>query len=452
MSQKSLPGDKCGTLDTLTELEKCIVSIAKEKRWKEIIPKEWSLIELALVTFKESSETDDMTERKRIMSVEELEREYWKTEKGNTNKIQDALRFLSDTGVILFFNEKDLSDTIVVDVQWFVDTFKFIISDKNHVRDLAKTDNDWQYFHRTGYLMGNFLHRIWESLSIRSWDSPTILQYMQRLGLLAIGEEKHYVPCMNKKDFGRKEQDTLREMETKSSVLVLHFDFLPFFFYCRLIVACIVGTEWKVLEDDGIPCLYKNIAIFVYKDHLIALVVTQTAIQVQILRPQNLPIDADIAVHIKETLENRLGYLTSTFHKKVAYKVAFQCSDQEVFCDNVGCYVYEEEICKKGQILCPRHGFTGKHMINEDALTKFWKTSSPSVSCTKSGKVPLTNEEKLQKLITLGRDAMQVYFDTMFPSEGLQKCLKGNKESLCNGPLDSQQLKLTLFIQLPWQL
>ncbi|XP_062576275.1 uncharacterized protein LOC134238178 [Saccostrea cucullata] len=419
------PCDKGGKLEILSELENCIVTIAKDRRWKENIPKEWSIIELVLIKMRRSI---------KIVSVKDLKETYWKAEKDDGIKIEDALCFFHDIGLILHFKEENLSNTIIVDVQWFVDIFKFIISDRNHVRDLAETDKDWQYFQRTGYLMDNFLSRIWESLTIKSRERPTILQYMQRLGLLVIGEVKHYVPCMNKRDFGRNEQIALRGMETQSSVLVLHFHFLPFFFYCRLIVACIVGTEWKVVEDEGIPCLYKNIAIFVYMDHLIALVVTQTAIQVQILRPQNLPIDAIIAVNIKHILENRLGYLTSTFHKKVAYRVAFQCSDQDVLCDNVGCYVYEDEISKKGQILCPRHGFTRKHMINEDALTKIWKIATPSVSCTKSGKVPLTNEEKLRKLITLGKDALQVYFDSIFPSEDLQKCLKDNKESLCNGP------------------
>lgn len=99
--------------------------------------------------------------------------------------------------------------------------------------------------------------------------------------------------------------------------MVLQFQFLPFFFYCRLIVACIVGTEWEVVENDGTKSLFKNVAIFIYKNHLIVLVVTMSAIQVQIFHPQNEPIDPDIATNIKVTLENKLQFLKSTFHKKV---------------------------------------------------------------------------------------------------------------------------------------
>jgi hypothetical protein len=200
---------------------------------------------------------------------------------------------------------------------------------------------------------------------------------MQRLGLLAIGDYKHYVPCMNKRDFGRKERKALRGMETKSSVLVLHFQFLPFFFYCRLIVACIVGTEWKVVED-GVPCLYKDIAVFVYRDHLIALVVTMSAIQVQVFRQRNALIDPNTAVNIKTTLESRLAYLTSTFHKKVTYRVGFQCSVHDVLCTDVNRYVYEEEMPSKEPIMCPRHVFPTGHPLDVDAITKFWKPVSKS--------------------------------------------------------------------------
>ncbi|XP_056015402.1 uncharacterized protein LOC130053005 [Ostrea edulis] len=428
-----LPIDDTGCLDPLSDLEHCIVSIAKDHRWKESIPKEWSVIELVFMKRKEKAKEFD--ERiARIIPVSELEENYWLDSKNARVKVQDALRFFNDIGLILYFNEKELLESLVIDVQWFVDSFKFIISDKKHVRDLAETDNDWKYFNQTGYLRHSLLTRIWEDLFIESEEEDSILQYMQRLGLLAIGDDKHYVPCMNKRDFGRKETIALRGMETKSSVLVLHFEFLPFFFYCRLIVACIVGTEWKVVIDNAIPCLYKDVAIFVYKDHLIALVVTISAIQIQIFRPQNTPIDPDIASNIKTTLENRLGYLMSTFHKKVTYRIAFQCSVQDVLTRDVNCYVYQEEIPDRGEVMCPRHQFPENHLLDVEALTKFWKSSPMNLSSQNGNeKVDTTHEEKIQKLVKTGRDALQAYFDTIFPSDDLEQCLQDHKTHLTKG-------------------
>ncbi|XP_056015510.1 uncharacterized protein LOC125676832 [Ostrea edulis] len=279
---------------------------------------------------------------------------------------------------------------------------------------------DWQYFNQTGYLRDSLLQRVWEKISIHYDEGDLILYYMQRLGLMAIGDDKHYVPCMNKRYFGEKEKIALQGMETKSSVLVLRFQFLPFFLYCRLIVDCIVCTEWEVVEDHGIPCLYKDVAVFVYKVHLIAVVVTMSAIQIQIFRQQDEPIDPDIASNIKKTLEKILGYLTSTFHKNITYRITFQCSGQDVLTGDVNCYVYEEEISDRGQVVCPRHIFTGNHLLDVKALTRFWKPNK-------------TNEEKLQKLVITGRDALQAYFDTIFPSEDLKQCLQDNKIPLTSG-------------------
>jgi hypothetical protein len=165
-------------------------------------------------------------------------------------------------------------------------------------------------------------------------------------------------------------------MESKSSVLVFVFHFLPYFFYCRLIVACIVDTEWKIHEDGGVPCLYKDVALFSYKYHLIVLVVTKSAIQVQLFHLQNAPIDPDIGANIKASVESRLHYLAKTFHKNIIFRIAFQCSKQNVLSDDVNQYVYQEDIPEEGIVPCPKHGFTERHGLNIDDLTMFWKPVS----------------------------------------------------------------------------
>ncbi|XP_056017076.1 uncharacterized protein LOC130053692 [Ostrea edulis] len=117
-----LPIDDTGCLDPLSDLENYIVSTAREHRWKESIPKEWSIIELVFIKLKKES-------IQRIIPVWELEKKYWPDSKDARVKVQDALRFFNDIGLILYFNEKELSKSLVIDVQWFVDSFKFIISD-----------------------------------------------------------------------------------------------------------------------------------------------------------------------------------------------------------------------------------------------------------------------------------------------------------------------------------
>lgn len=52
--------------------------------------------------------------------------------------------------------------------------------------------------------------------------------------------------------------------------------------------------------------------------------------------------------------------------------------------------------------------------------------------------VDTTNEEKIQKLVNTGRDALQAYFDTIFSPGDLEQCLQDNKT-----PLTKDEFKFT---------
>lgn len=111
-----LPRDGKSCLDPLSELEKCIASVAKDDRWTESMPKEWSIIEFMILETKNNRKNDIFGER--IILVEELETKIWSDTEDVHVHVQDALRFFNDIGFVLYFNEKELSESFVIDVQW----------------------------------------------------------------------------------------------------------------------------------------------------------------------------------------------------------------------------------------------------------------------------------------------------------------------------------------------
>ncbi|XP_061177484.1 probable serine/threonine-protein kinase pats1 [Saccostrea echinata] len=159
-------------LDQFLDLEKCIVSIAKEDRWKETIPRDWAICEVILRKLKS---TERMLSRKAVSS----EFLYYIQEK-STN-VQDVLKLFHDIGIILHFDEQCLSETIVIDIQWFVDAFKNIITDPNHALDLVRDHEEWMNFYQNGYLSNLLLQKIWKSRRLDNSTQKSILQYMQRL-------------------------------------------------------------------------------------------------------------------------------------------------------------------------------------------------------------------------------------------------------------------------------
>ncbi|XP_056018466.1 uncharacterized protein LOC125668285 [Ostrea edulis] len=353
--------------DTLSDLEKCIVSIAKQSRWLESIPIDWAMSEIILRELRKDGE--------KMISVKTLSQKCFGDNEEKCAQISDILKFYHDIGVLLHFDASNLSKNVIIDIQWFVDSFKNIITDPNHVKDLVDNKDDWCAFNENGQIQDELLTNIWKSqqFEIKPRVKEDLLQYMERLGLIYTGKQAHYIPCMNKLSFGIKEEQYLQCIKNKTSVLVFRFDFLPYFFYFRLVVACLTKTngEWVILKDGG-PRLFKNLACFLYKRHIVALAVNKYSIQLQVFQPDNVLITKDVTLEIRDDVERLLNDLTSNFHKKIVYSVGYQCSEQEVFHEHDDCFVKEDAIHGKGDVPCPKHGMQNRHILKESTLLFHW--------------------------------------------------------------------------------
>ncbi|XP_062596131.1 uncharacterized protein LOC134257544 isoform X2 [Saccostrea cucullata] len=451
--------NEAAVLDEISKLEKCIVSIARGTRWKETIPADWALTEVVLREHRK---------QKKMCSIIELLISCFQ---GNVEKFQqllDVLKFYHDIGIVLYFHESNLFETVIIDIQWFIDSFKNIIADPNHVRDIADNNRDWLDFYRTGHIQDKLLTSIWNSkhFKINKRDKTNLLQYMQRLGLIAISTDPqyiprskmqrrgpiavrtnpHYIPCMNKRTFGKEEEEYFQSLKYKTSVLVFRFNFLPYFFFFRLIVACLQkhNREWRVLEDNGL-CLYKNVACFEYKQHAVALAVNKSSIQLQVFQPANISITKSVTLEVRDTIELHLKDLLGNFHKAIEmYTVGYQCSKQEVFHEYDSNFVEEAQIYKKKEIKCPRHGLVHHHILSESVLLFYWKkdvqgdvrdlneSSGGNEDKILSESELKRNFKTFKKLTKIGREALQIYFDEIFPS--VDKLSSDNKEDIQKGP------------------
>ncbi|XP_062586414.1 probable serine/threonine-protein kinase pats1 [Saccostrea cucullata] len=206
--------------EALHSLSKHMFNIANHQRWKETIPKEWAFLEIEIKLRKHSE---------RIIKIENLTMKVTDSikqedpEEKLTTK-SDMLRYYHDAGKVLYFNEEGLKEFIIIDVQWFIDAFKHIITDKLHFKGIPVASEDWEEFYSTGNLEDHLLTEIWrnddnplseklpeddEWILSKTRDSDPryllyhkkqLLNFMQRLGLMAVGNKSHYVPCMNRKE------------------------------------------------------------------------------------------------------------------------------------------------------------------------------------------------------------------------------------------------------------
>ncbi|XP_061180613.1 uncharacterized protein LOC133189227 [Saccostrea echinata] len=383
-------------------IENTIVEVAtKQTHWGERVPAKWAMFEISLSEIK--------TEKK-IMSIEELKQNIRIELPDKDEDLRIMLSFFHEIGTILYFNEEGLNKMVILDVQWFVDAFKNIITDPTQVKDASFTVSEWMQFNQTGQLSDRLLSEMWSNYKYGCFaeHKSTILLYMQRLGLIVMGREEHkestyrppfcvkqeqagektrqnyhYVPCMNKESRSDTYEKILKNGTNKTSILVFRFKtFLPHFFYYRLVVHCM--TRWRTLVQDEVPLVCKDAVFLLHEDddHILVLGVCKPSIQIQVVCLEG-NLDVDVTLKIRDDVESMMKSLTTTFHKQVQYDIGYFCQEKGFCADVEHFFISEHDLLqlKRDTTWCRKHA-KENHKINRKDLLKFWKkSSSKEIGC-----------------------------------------------------------------------
>ncbi|XP_062612151.1 probable serine/threonine-protein kinase pats1 [Saccostrea cucullata] len=344
---------------SISKIEKSIVqTILSQKHWGEEIPLSWYKFEAFLSKEKEEN---------KILSPQELFKRFQSNVENyispNIDEMEqvDILQFFHEIGRILFFQEDNLRDYVILDVQWFVDAFKHVITDCNHM-PVVNRPREWDEFNSTGVLHHTVLEEIWRYADCRGIlkYKDVILPYMQRLGLLVIGEESHLIPSVTKREY-KEEMSMLSTTDQKTLILYFSFDFLPLFVYHRLVVSCFSFKDWLPLQD-GYKCIYKNVSEFKYEHHYIVLGVFKEDIYLQIYRPnmQNAVLNKNVTLKVRQTVEDELEKLSNSYHRKIKFETGFYCMTKE---NSDRCFIPESEMRILTSEICPHHESRPNHTI-----------------------------------------------------------------------------------------
>ncbi|XP_062620873.1 uncharacterized protein LOC134282481 [Saccostrea cucullata] len=367
------PGER--SQDELRELEKLRRYIAKTAEslphWGERVPKQWSDFEQII--------RDRKREGLKILSKEELQKFI---ENSTEYDFGDILKFYHEIGLILYF--PDLGDDIILDIQWFVDAFKHIITDRKHVPTKMASHEDWDQYFDDGMITESLMLEIWEDIGNDSTYAKylnRITPFMEKLGILAKMNRKdttesqcYYIPSMNKSQFEKGEQWTKLN---KTPILSFYFKtYLPHFFFFRLVVACFALLDTQAKE------VYKNIAFFCGSEkdeyHTVAIAVNKTSIQLQVLTPSgnDIPLRTERTRDIRFKIEKKIAELTKTFHGNVDYEIGFPCSCENILIteEDEKRFISEKELSEMYAEYppCPRCKVHSDKRINKKELLEIW--------------------------------------------------------------------------------
>lgn len=341
-------------LEDLKKIKKCIADIMKSPGYleKNIRPV-WALYEHILIKMKE---TRKIISRKTLSDCsDQLSAPGLRL---SDDEISKMLIFLHSVGILLYFEEDDLRETIILDIQWLLDAFKCIINYRVNadVDDMKRT-----HFYRTGELDDAELERIWKIEKKEYLEhKTTIIAYMKQLGLLMTFPTfptVHYIPCMNSKKL-----NTTGANYSKSSILCFKFDEtkqLPTSVFYGIVSKCL--ENWQILteETEDNTCLYYNAACFPFETHVVVLCICNFEILVQVWALPEI-YDAKLLKDIKQSVEKLIQE-----YKKVSYKVGYKCKRDVLNAEKDSSFI-PENIFPVSNLLCKTCNVDKKHPVRND--------------------------------------------------------------------------------------
>lgn len=344
--------EKGSKLADLTEIKACIASIVRYKGYADQIQPVWAVFEKIMQKMK----IRRIIPRKILSDYNnKISKEF----RLNDHNITKMLLFLHRVGNLLSFDEGLLKETVILDVQWFVDAFKSIIA---YHENIAINDCNSSRFKSTGELSDQELTTIWKSID----DGKTyishkkeILSYMEHFGLLAICDEEqcaYYFPSMNKRKFKNPQTDF-----TKSSILCFQFNEekqLPFNIFYRLVVKCLKIPEWSILKEKDKNCWYENVACFSYRHCIVVVCLCKFQIQLQVWIPgENEHIDSKLLCDIHRSVKINL----SENEKK--YQIGYKCQNGMFNTEEDTSFI-EQEKFPVSKLNCPNCALENKHHVD----------------------------------------------------------------------------------------
>lgn len=373
--------------ETIEKIKKGIIGTSMQlDHWGMEIPNLWAIVERHIKEARGRS--------LKIMYVQDLwiqnEDIYTTLHMKEKSELEKILIFFHEVGEILYFPEKGLNEFAILDIQWFSDAFKYIITDLRHaysdLEDEIKNHADYMFFTRSGEMSFRLLEKIWDSFKREKFleYQKELTKYMERLGMLTRitvfrkdirasykVRQRWYVPCMNRRIFNC---DDFMTYSAVSSILCFEFQFLPNMLFYKLISSC-MDTEWRILTDSKNKCLYQRVAVFYRFDCFIFVGISRNRIEVQV---RNLEEHASRKqrADIRAELERKFHHIRDNFHSDLHFQIGYMCSNTK-FCDSNCADMLPESIAQQ-RVLCNLCPVPVKHYISVSDLS--WKPEHVSYS------------------------------------------------------------------------
>ncbi|XP_062599299.1 uncharacterized protein LOC134260769 [Saccostrea cucullata] len=361
------------SLESVEEIQKAIVDLVFSEKnvlhWGIELPSSWVIFEKEIQQQKRKAKMISMSQL--CMFNEQIHERLQFSE----SQLKDMLRYFHEIGIVVYFDMDGLRETVILDIQWFVDAFKHVITARTSTK-FAKNIND---LHETGELHDDLLEEIWMKDESFSEHKDDLLNYMQQLGMIVKANPTnnnvcHIVPCMSRRTPGRE----IFECYRKSPILCFKLDSLPHFVFLKLAVACMCSPGWGVRhEKDNRKCIYRTCCLLTYDKTVLALYTTfDNCIEVQMLEKDVDQSSMHSKIQIKTKITGELHAIAKTFHTPLHFSLGYRCKRSNYLDScNESSFLKEDKLknlIDDSRPVCHDCPITQEHIVNVKDIYFYW--------------------------------------------------------------------------------
>lgn len=372
--------------NSFNELRKTIVNIAENLSiWGEHYPVRWINLERAL---NQKRIKEQVLSLKNVMDLAEI----CSVPISDKNEVILFLKYQHEIGNLIFYDDLNLKDCVILNPSWLVDAFKCLIcatefqqfSDNTHSDELLILDHN-------GEISFDLCQKLFRKKSTEhAQHSELVLQVMEKFDIIVKDKSSNYkfiCPGGIKTKWGSTDitsfkdicKEHLIDTNNLSPWLCMVFDFLPPALYNHLLVLCMRDSKFEKIK------LYPGIGIFRILDgeegdRLVICELTKKII-IQKVHPGSEHYNSSGQKH--ETIPNGQDVFNNISSKikdvLTKYKMSLKCT-YHIKCgdtpDDIPDYHYSEEYIKNNteKTWCYHH----KVSHNLHNLLKFWLDRSVS--------------------------------------------------------------------------
>ncbi|KAK3602566.1 hypothetical protein CHS0354_021162 [Potamilus streckersoni] len=416
----------------LEELKRKIVELASQQPfWGEEVPARWLHLEQILMKLKAAGvkvipyslvESLNKNATIQIETKEELDL---------------FLRYLHDTGTILYFNTVRLREKIVLEPQWLIDALKSLITAEMFVLKNPAVISKWSEFKEKGKLTLELIDAVWtkqENPELHD-NKEHILLLMEQLNIVSRprsfsknGDEvkvENYLiaPCMLRQMTPKEVINPKPNPQMEStSVLCYIFKekFLPPPIFHRLVASCMAC--WPIAKNKVETLIFCGSCVFDldhshrlylhFRDYVIFARITRMGIK------ERTP-NFKVCLKVREFIREKLSEILECVGQRLDFELGIQCSK----CDGDSVDQIVPLSVLQGNVELACHCHDNSHVIISHDLLKFWfedsgkdKVDGPS-SCLPLNildEVPL--EKHLNRLsMKIGKEYVQLGIELDVP-------------------------------------